>query len=179
MKKIILALSVLALASACGSKKKVTTQPVKEKSEDPLTFEAFRLGCVMPPPVNPLDPGPPGTWGKGGIVSLNKQFCLTSVSKALSDRETQREVPIEPHFEKGLFIATSGTAPGSSVIMTINGVPVDMGIPGRKVVTDMQGVLSFYLVHQNYRDVVAVVWTCYDRNLHRVWCNDNDGVIPK
>lgn len=168
MKKLFVAFLVLGTLAACGKFKKSTEAIKVPDGQKWLPHDVFKTLCLNESAGNP---------NEKGFISLNGEYCLRSMNKELVDGQANGRVLIDDMFLEGEFIVTTGLSEGA-VYLAINGQQIDVEIPDRKLITGKDGQLSYYIRSQRFHGVNTIVWTCFDRNMNRVWCSDKDGVIP-
>ena len=162
IKFLPLSLVILALA-ACGSPK---------KSPDSANAAQGLGGEESAAPI--LSPGDlvAQCQLRNGFISTDGSFCLAPTSASIPDGQTGR-VNIDPNFASGKFLVSTGT-PGA-VMIVLNGRRIsDVNV--RMLANQGNGVLSFQVLLPGQSKASAVVYECFDGNMHLVFCNG--GVIP-
>lgn len=168
LKISLLLLSALAL-SACGSLEGKRTDPKK-------TTQAIKTGVVDPELKSLAD----SCIAQQGRLSSDGRFCLTKITVALppfaSLPQGTSKVVIDPSFTSGKFVvATGNTGANQGAVDITFANRAYLKVPAR-VLADFptqpqSGELAFYVNGGSYTDVVATVWTCFERRMsNRVYC---------
>lgn len=168
LKISLLLLSALAL-SACGQLERQKTDPKKKT-------QAITTGVTDPELKALAD----ACLAQQGRLSADGRFCLTKITVALppfaSLPQGTSKVVIDPGFTGGKFVvATGNTGANQSAVDITFASRAYLKVPAR-VLSDFptqpqSGELAFYVNGGSYTDVVATVWTCYERRMNnRVYC---------
>lgn len=158
MQKLILITATLALAACGPSPEKKTTEALRTWE---LTESQFRTQCLA------MD--------TSARISSDGTNCLLSKITPLAPGAGNPVEIIDPDFEAGNYVVATATTNAGAVSLGLDRQQLNQPIPSH-FVGERAGELSFLVNSPAYSDVSVTVWTCYDRNLHRVGCNDK--VVP-
>lgn len=151
------ALLALAILTGCGQLQSAKVTPAGSGSlanTYTLSAAALTSGCTQ----------------LGGAMSADGTLCLVKITAGASIGQNGR-IDIDPNFANGKFIVSSG----SGVEIVLNGRHV-ADANSRILANWGNGSLQYNVLNSQQANATAAVYSCYDRNLHSVFCNS--GVIP-
>ncbi len=165
---VLPALVLGLMVCACGKGGKIITSLHKSDKQQLIT-SPIRTGNNLP--MDLADKELTDQCGALlGRLTPDLQMCLTRKIVDFNP-EGETEQVIDASFEDGKFVVSTGSAASSAVDIVLNGKHL-LNIPERKLGASGAGKLSFYVNAKSPGAVIsAAVWTCFDRKLHRVFCN--------
>jgi hypothetical protein len=159
MKKLFLALTLLALAS-CGTPRKAPDDNANNPTgggdsggadSHSLTGDQLRDQC-----------------GKlNGFVTSDGSLCLLSTIVTIPDGQPVGRVQITPNAQAGRYLVTIGT--NGAVIVVWNGQQIG-GANSRIPINVAGGPIMFQILNPNASKTTAILYECRDQNMRFVYC---------